>query len=395
MNEQTAIRDILSAVSLTAGTMIGVGLLAVPVTLGLSGFLPGAVLITGVVIAMWLAGYVLAERAMDLQRHDADVASIYAVDLGQWTRFVTLPVYLLMFYAVLVAYLTAAASSLSSLIQWEWTSWQWTLLVFCMASCFMLFGQTIMLRLNSLVVTSMVTAFLVLLWFSLGSIQHENLTHRNWIMASLALPMLCAAFTYHNVVPLVCKKLAFQRRQVHLSLTIGLGVALAMTLTWFFVVVGTLPLDTGPHSLMVAAGQGVPATVPLAQFIDSGLVTICGLVFSLFAVLTSYLGVGAALSSFLRDIIPFLRPPDRGALLFLAVFAPPLIIALAYPSIFLKMVDLVGGVGTIVLFGLLPVLGFIRHRSGDSKILIWVMYLLFLIFIAVFVIELGKLAGIL
>ena len=393
MYPNVPLRDMLGAVGLTAGTMVGVGLLAVPVSLGLIGFVPGVLLILVVVMAMWVAGFALAERAMDQQRQDADLASIVASDLGNWTRWVTLPVYLLMFYAVLVAYLTAAASSLMSLVQWDWTSTQWTILVFGVASCFLVFGQAVMLRLNGLVVATMVMAFLVLLWLSSGGIQYQNLLHHNWIMAPLVLPMLCTAFTYHNVVPLVCKKLAFQRRRVHLALTLGLAIAMAMTVAWFLVVVGTLPLDTGSSSLVEASRQGVPATVPLAQFSGSILVTTCGLIFSLLAVLTSYLGVGAALSSFLRDIIPILRPQGRGALLFLAVFTPPLVIALVYPTIFLKMVDLVGGVGTIILFGLLPLLGFIRQRREDNKRLRGPLYLLLFFFLAIFGIELAKLAG--
>ena len=37
-------------------------------------------------------------------------------------------------------------------------------------------------------------------------------------------------------------------------------------------------------------------------------------------------------------------------------FLPPLLVAVVYPNIFLKALDVVGGVGIVVLFGLLPAL---------------------------------------
>lgn len=394
MRETVAVQDIFSAVALTVGTMVGVGLLAVPLGLGLVGFVPGLLIMLVTVVGLWLAGYALAERAIALARQDADLALIAANDLGTWTRWVVLPVYLLMFYSVLVAYLTAAQSSLMALVGGSLGPTQWTMIAFAVVSLFIVFGQSIMLRLNALVLLLMVAAFLILVFRSLGHIEQENLLHGDWALMPLALPILVMAFTYHNIVPLVCKRLAFQRRSIHLALTLGLTIALVLTASWFFVVVGTLPLADSPYSIQESIRAGVPATVPIAQLSGSMLITSTGLIFSLLALLTSYLGVGAALSSFLRDIVPALRPDNRALWVFLLVFLPPLVIALIYPDIFIHMVELVGGIGTVILFGFLPILGFIWQRYRGGRLNGWLMVLPLLFFGVVFLVELGKLAKI-
>lgn len=53
-----------------------------------------------------------------------------------------------------------------------------------------------------------------------------------------------------------------------------------------------------------------------------------------------------------------------GILVIMLSFLPPLLIGLIYPDIFLKVLDIVGGVGIVVLFGILP--GLIAFRKARS-----------------------------
>ncbi len=388
---------LFSTIFLTTGTMIGVGLLALPIMLGLVGFWPGFALTLVAVTAMWLSGYALAERVMDRQEEHGDVATLYAQDLTAHTRWIVLPVYLLVLYGLLVAYFTAGAQILEGLVPVSITIDQWILIVFGVATVFMLFGQDLMMRLNGWIVTTMIVSFIVLLVAGTQSLRAENFTHHDWYLMPFALPVICCAFTYHNIVPFVCKKLKFQRKYVHLSLTSGVLIALMMTLAWFFVVTGSLPAKAGEAgvSLREAYQHGIPATVPLAQLTGSSVVLRVGLIFSLLAVMTSYLAISASLGSFLQDVIPWLRREERRWYLFAAIFAPPLSFALIEPDVFLDMLDIVGGIGAITLFGMLPVAGFIRQRTRPGTRLQLIMVILFSFFASVFLIETGKTLGLL
>lgn len=389
-------QDFLTSVFLTTGNMIGVGLLAVPVLLGLTGFWPGLLIMALIAALVWISGYAIAARIIALRRPDGDLPSLYGSELGGWSRWIVIPAYLLMFYGVLTAYLAGAGSMLSTLVYSGISVNVWIIIVFLTASSFFAFGQSIMLRMNSFIVSVLVLVFIALVAVSSVHVRAVNFTHCNWGVAPFTLPVLCCAFTYHNVIPSVCKKNEWRGRMIHMALLTGLLIAVFMTAAWFFVVVGSLPFsdDHGGPSLVSAFNQGKPATVPLAELVRSPLVTIFGLIFSLLAILTSYLGVGVGLSSFLRDLVPALRPTKRGPLVFCATFLPPLLITLLYPSIFLDMVDVVGGLGTIILFGLLPILSFVRRTERGRRMTKVIMIGAFALFLCIFVLEAGKVLGV-
>ncbi len=383
-----------SAAFLTAGTMIGVGLLAVPVLLGLAGFVPGLILLVAMALLVWTSGYMLAERVMDRRMPEADLNSLYQADLGPSSRWITLPGYILLFYALLVAYLTGAAETLEGLLPFDISKPVWILLVSGMSTALFLLGNKLFLHCNKLIVLAMIGAFAILLYVSMGRLQTSHLTGHNWAVAPFALPVLACAFAYHNVIPLVCRHQQWERGRTHAALSTGLLIALAMTALWFIVVAGTIPLSSteGP-SLLAAFQQGIPATVPLAQMLQSRIITLSGLAFSLLAILTSYLGVGAALISFLRDALPALRAPRRAPCLPVLVFLPPLLLALWQPGLFLRMVDAAGGLGMILLFGILPTLAFMRRRAWDHPLRLAGLAVILALFIGVFVIEAAQEAG--
>jgi tyrosine-specific transport protein len=386
-----------NAVFLTTGTMIGVGMLAVPVLLGLTGFWPGLLTMICVALLAWTAGYALAERIMDRRNPEGDLDSLYRADLGAWTRWVTVPGYLLLFYSLLITYITGAADTLTGLVPFHLPDKGWIIIFFGTASLFTVFGRTVLLRWNGLIVISMVLAFVVMVCISSDHINTENLAHHKWRITPLVLPVLCCAFAYHNIIPIVCRELNWQRRAVHTALSLGLLLAVAMLAIWLLVVVGSLPLANTPDlpSLTTAYSSGNPATVPLAKLLSSHMITAAGLVFSLLAILSSYLGVGTALSSFLCDLAPFLHTERHPARVFAITYFLPLMLAVIYPGIFLSMVGLVGGLGMILLFGILPIIAFMRQRTRRHPLLTMVMILVFLAFLAIFVIELAKVSGLL
>ncbi len=388
---------ILTSIFLVTGTMVGVGMLAVPVFLGLAGFQPGLVSLLGTALLVWTAGYALAERVMDYRNERLDLSALFQADLGVCVRWLIIPIYLLLFYALLTAYLVGAAQTLAELMPIHpFPVLVWLLIAFFCASLVFLFGQLVLLRWNGVLVTAMLIAFAILLMVSARHMEAIRLASHRWSVLPLTIPPLCCAFAYHNVIPLVCRAQQWGRLRVHGVLSAGLALALLMTTAWFTVVAGSLPLTdpAGGPSLSEAYGQGYPATVPLARLLQSPAITISGLVFSLLAILTSYIGVGAALCSFLRDAAPFFCAPRRAGWLFAVVFLPPLAFALCEPGIFLDMIELIGGVGMILLFGILPLLAFLRHRAAGRPLLQAAIALPLALFLVILIVELGKVSGI-
>ena len=376
------------AVFLTTGNMVGVGLLALPVLLGLAGFGPGIVAILGVAALVWSSGALLAERVIIRHKPDADLLSIYQADLGPGIRVLVFPVYLFIFYALQIAYLAGSASTLHELLHTPVPLKAWMLLVAIIAVSGVVFGQTALLRWNGRIVLIMLALFIILLAFSSSQVDIRLLSCSRWRVLPATLPVLCCAFAYHNVIPLVCRELQWNRRAVHLSLSTGLLLAVTMSVLWFGMVAGSLPLAdvAGGPSILAAYEKGLPATVPLTELLGRPAIGIMGLLFSLLAILTSYWAIGGAMCSFLHDALP----PLRGPWLFAATFLPPLVLAWLHPDIFLEMVGAVGGIGMIFLFGFLPVLAYLRGGAARSKWRKAVLSAILLLFLAIFVIEAGR-----
>lgn len=62
-------------------------------------------------------------------------------------------------------------------------------------------------------------------------------------------------------------------------------------------------------------------------------------------------------------------------------FVPPLLIALAYPDVFLKAIDFAGGFGIVTLFGILPcIIAMRKARTPVEKGLGLAMLALFVVF---------------
>ncbi len=133
---------------------------------------------------------------------------------------------------------------------------------------------------------------------------------------------------------------------------------------WFIVKVTPIPL-TGENSLLSSRETNIPATVPMELQLHSQLFTLCAPIFALVALCTSFLGMGLGLKNFTHDLLANTFKVNNRPLVIICTFLPPLFTALVNPDIFLDMLDIVGGVGIVLLFGLRPCLIVLRDRNQN------------------------------
>jgi tyrosine-specific transport protein len=150
-------------------------------------------------------------------------------------------------------------------------------------------------------------------------------------------------------------------------LLIGTLLALVLNISWVFVVIGVLPLTgQGQGNILAALHEGLPATVPLSMALHSKVITTAGMFFSLAAIITSYFGVGIAFMGFFRDMISSYGKKSKRFIEAGLTFGPPFIVVLVYPNLFLKALDLVGGTGVVLVFGVLPGLMVIKSKGKQA-----------------------------
>jgi tyrosine-specific transport protein len=206
--------------------------------------------------------------------------------------------------------------------------------------------------------------------------QAQRLEYMDWPFLPAALPIIMCSLAYHCMIPATCRSLGGRPRLVWKALFWGVTITTAFNLLWIAVVSGALPL-AGPTGLAEALRLNQPATVPLAAALHSPAVTLAGLFFSICAILTSYLGVGVALTGFMKDLVGPLLPRKDRLPLALIVYGPPLAVVYIYPDLFLKVLDIIGGLGLGLVFGVCPALMLLKNGVGfGSRRRLWGLLLL-------------------
>jgi tyrosine-specific transport protein len=206
------------------------------------------------------------------------------------------------------------------------------------------------------------------------------------------VPIIVTAFNFHNVIPTVCKSLKWDILLILKTILIGMAIGCAMYALWMFVGIGALPVEGGDASLIFAFDNNLPATIPLSRMVDNGAFLVIAMVFSLVALSASCIANSTGLLAFVEDLMSNTFGVHNRMLCVVIAFIPPLIISLIFHGIFLKALNIVGGFGIILLFGILPSVIAISKTKGWRR---EVAFLRMLVFLASFVFEIFQETGLL
>ena len=373
------------------GNLVGAGILGLPIKTGMAGFLPSLVGMILVGAALFFGGIVLANEAIKSRQEVFHYPSMYEKYFGKSGRWVAILANSIILYGLITVYLTGSASIITRLLGIEAQRVVVTLVFFAVVTALTISNPKSLFKLNSVFVVILTIAFIALVVMGKKYIEPQRFQYKNWALLPSALPIIVTALNFQNIIPTISKSLNWDRKSIIISLFGGVLIGFVMCVVWVRIGIGVLPL-TGTDSILGALQGNVPEIVPLAKAIRTPIFINMALAFSLLAIITSYLSMGNSLMEFIRDCTsryPKLSSKTGTAML---AFLPPLLVALIYPDIFLNLLDLVGGVGVVVLFGILPcIIAFIKMRSFFWKIVLVVPVLLF--FFGVFALEVAQETG--
>jgi len=352
-----------------AGNTIGAGILGFPILTGLAGFLPALVGLTFIWFIMFGTGYILVERLTIPGSDISELPSLYLKDVGRSGKGVAIIGYLINYYGVLVAYLAGASAIAIKL--WPAVSgvpdFVIILIFFVVFTSFTLFGVEVVRHGNFFLMTLLFISFIVLVVMAVDVVDFERLNYTDWSFFPATIPIILVAFTYHNTVPVACRILDFNRRSARRALFIGTFIPWILTILWTTTVVGALPLEnSGNDSILFAFTHNLPATIPLARVLGTPFFMATSLVFAILAIITSYVAVGTGLMGFMRDLTKPILPFRNRLTDALLAFGPPLIVTLIYPNLFLSALNVAGGVGVAIAFGILPATILIKISKGHT-----------------------------
>ena len=330
-------------------------------------------------ICMLSTAIILAGQKSLTESETADLPTFFQQELGTAGKWVTVVANLIILYGLLTAYISGAAEVLETLFPENPVPLPLLMLAFFVLATFMtLFGMNLMRKGNAVIMILMWITFGTLVYFCARHVNVGQLRFTDWHYLPASLPVVVTAFHFHNIIPSICRTMNHDQWAIRRAMFIGTFIGLVMNLVWVFVVIAALPLEAVGHdSVLYAFKQNLPATVPLSDILHTQVFTICALVFALLAMTAAYMANGTALSSFIRDLTNTYLHTKNRAVAYCLAFLPPLVISILYPAIFLKAIDLVGGVGIDIIFGILPGIILIKYGRGNWKAYGMVLVLIF------------------
>jgi len=354
MNRQVSISRILSGTFLIAGTMVGAGMLGIPLVTGVAGFVPGIVITLFVWLFMYATGLLFLEVTLWMP-DGSNVLSISGRFFGKSGRYFSGGMFVFLYYCLMVAYFAAGAPLLADafrVIGLSFSGWEGFLVFGIIFGAIVAIGPKSIDRVNIIMSVAMIGSWLVLIGSGGSEVKMEQLTYTNWSAMLFAMPVLFSAFGFHNVIPSLCSYLKRDRRALRISIFWGSFLPLLVYIVWQWLIIGAIPGTVITETLKA----GTPVTSAFQSITGEAYFVAIGRFFAFFAIVTSILGVAFSMVDFLGDgfRIPHRKGWKRIGLTVLT-FAPPFILATLNPGIFNTALGVAGGFGEAFLNGLLPV----------------------------------------
>ena len=268
MEKAASTSRMMGAILMVAGTTIGAGMLALPITSVSIGFFNSVWLLVSLWFLMCFTALVTLEINLRLRKTSSEagisMAGLADQSFGKGGRWIASVSLMILFYALLAAYITGGSSLIKAGLD---SRVEGNISFPTVALCFTVFlGALINWHVqavdyaNRFFFTSKIVLFLLMVCFLAPFIRIQNLMHsyENVSAFAVAVPIFFSSFGFHGSIPALINYIGPHPRSLRLVLLIGSFIPLIVYLIWQTVTLGVLPLDVAQEAI---------ATQDLAVFI--------------------------------------------------------------------------------------------------------------------------------
>ena len=352
---------------LIAGTSVGAGMLALPVSTAPAGLLISICVTVLCWLFMFYTGLLTLEANLQVPE-GGNFISMAGATLGPMGRKLTWLVYLLLLYSLMAAYLSGGGSVINDVLHSQVSltvpnavgPFAWALIV----ATLLFFGVSLVDGCNRFLMIGICVTYFALIFLAVPHVHiAEKLAVGHPSTILLALTVVIVSFGYHVVIPSVRGYLQSDKKKLVRTILIGSLIPLFIYIAWELIIFGLLPTDGqgGLLQILKAGDPSVGLTHALAAKLDSTAVVMVVDFFVFFAIASSFLGIALSLFDFIADGLSISKTTKGKLLVMLITFVPPLLYAGIYPEGFILALSY-GGVFVAILHGLLPALMVISGR---------------------------------
>lgn len=332
---------------LVAGTMIGAGMLAMPLTSAGIGLTATVFLLIGLWAVLTFTALLFVELYQTADS-DAGIGTLAAQYFGKAGRIISTAVLIVFLYALIAAYVSGGGSLLMDLLPAmgdKDTMNKITVLVFTIFfGSFIVIGTHSVDKINRVLFFVMIAAFILVLALMLPNIKFDNLMAMpidNALIIS-ASPVFFTAFGFHGSIPSLNKYLGGNVKSLRIAILVGSGITLFAYFLWQLSTHGLLSQNEFLQILREDATLNglVKATLEITQ---SPIIANAVKIFSTLALVTSFLGVALGLLECIEDLLKQSFDIHAGRIsLGLMTFIPSVLFSLFYPEGFILALGYAG-----------------------------------------------------
>ncbi|WP_336292616.1 tryptophan permease [Cronobacter dublinensis] len=376
---RSASPSLVSGVVIIAGTIIGAGMFSLPVVMSGAWFFWSLLALLFTWFCMLHSGLMLLEA--NLNYHIGASFDTMTRDLlGNGWNVVNGAAVAFVLYILTYAYISASGSVIHHTLAGMAMDIPARLagFGFALVVAFIVWLSTSAVsRMTAIVLGGKVITFFLTFGGLLGHVEPATLF--NTLEASpsytpyvlMTLPFCLASFGYHGNVPSLMKYYGKEPGTIIRCLVWGTLIALALYAVWLLATMGNIPR---PEFIGIAkAGGNIDVLVSaLSDVLNSRTLDVLLIVFSNFAVSSSFLGVTLGLFDYLADLFGFDDSPRGRLKTALLTFLPPMAGGLLWPNGFLYAIGYAGLAATIWA-AIVPALlaRASRQRFGSPRFRVW------------------------
>lgn len=348
--------NIFGGMLLIAGSCIGAGMLGLPIITGIAGFFPSMLMFFISWAFMTTTGLLLVEVNGWYDR-PVNFLTMVGHTLGKLGKGLSWILYLLLFYSLLVAYMSGSGNHVQAFSKGflPFTIPDWTGTLFFV----LLFGWVIFLGtrsvdlFNRFLMVGKIGSFLLLIFIGLRYVKPEQLLETKSEYAFIALPILVISFGFHNMIPTLTNYMKGDVKRTRQAILAGSIFTLLIYLVWEVLSLSILPMQ-GADGILQSYTKDIDAAQAIREFLRQSIVGTLAQLLAFFAILTSFLAQALSLSHFLADGFHLPHGDRENFWMSLLALLPPLLFTIIWPQLFFAALSFGGGICAVILFGIMP-----------------------------------------
>jgi len=371
--------SLLGGGMIIAGTIIGGGMLALPIATAGIGYYHSILLLFFSWFCMSYSGLMLLEANLHYPE-GASFDTLVKDLLGKKWNILTGLSIAFVLYTLTYAYITVGGSITHTLlgdtIGLESST---SSILFCLfLATFVWFSTQTVDRVSTLLITAMVISFFAMTTGLLGEINLNLLfetntptfSQSNLIYFFIALPVCVTSFGFHGNVPSLVSYYNRDGKKIEKSILLGSAIALLIYALWQTSIYGNLPSSELLNIQNAEDDIGLMIE-KLSSHVQVDLLSHTIGFFTYAAIISSFLGVALGLFDYIADLFSIKDTKAGRFKTALLTFVPPLLASLFFPYGFTIAISYVGfgaSIWAIIVPALLVVKSRKKFPQGAYKV---------------------------